>query len=189
LFSILTDSITVEKKGLKSFSIPYEKSPKILITTNYAVTGEGESFKDRMFEIEYCNHYNSKHAPIDDFGKRFFFDWNESQWKSFFTFMLKCVQFYLANGLVQYKHINLDRKKLVQTTSNEFCSFADKIPRGVELNKKNLFLSFYMENPDFSFKQRTFDSYLKVYARGTDIILRERDSAGDRLITLEEKTK
>jgi hypothetical protein len=189
LFSVLTDGITVEKKGQKPFNISFEDAPKILISTNYAIIGDGDSFQDRMFEVEFSNYYSASYKPENDFNKRFFEDWNESEWNSFFTFMLKCIQYYLTNGLVQYKHINRDRKKLVQITSIEFCSFADKIPRGVEKNKKDLFLNFFVENPDFPFKQKTFDSYLKAYARSMDMHIKERDSAGSRLIILEEKQK
>ncbi len=59
LFSVLTEGITVEEKGRKAFDIPYEKSPKILVTTNYTVIGEGESFKGRMYEVEFNEHYSS----------------------------------------------------------------------------------------------------------------------------------
>lgn len=182
LFSVLTDGITVEKKSQKPFSISFKDSPKILISTNYSISGEGDSFQDRMFEVEFGNYYNADHKPIDDFGKRFWDDWNNSEWNSFFTFMLKSVQYYLRNGLVYYKHINLDRKKLEQATKKEFCLFADSIEINKEYDKKELFESFVASYPEFHFMQRTFDSYLKLYSSYNNITLSERKSAGRQYV-------
>ena len=186
LFSVLTDGITVEEKGRKSFDIPYEKSPKVLVTTNYTVAGEGESFKGRMFEVEFSEYYSSSYQPIHEFGKRFFDNWEKEEWYIFYTFMLECVKFYLNNGLVEYESPNLKRKKLEQITSIEFCSFADKIGRDVEYDKKELFEKFVEENPDFPNMQRTFNSFLIKYCNYYNIQIKERKSASKIIIILEE---
>lgn len=184
LFSVLTEGITVEKKGKKPFNIPYKNSPKILISTNYTIQGFGDSFEDRMFEVEFSDHYNINHTPVDDFGKRFWDDWDEKEWNSFFSFLINCTQFYLKTGLVKYRHINLERKKLEQITSAEFCAFADKIERNVEFDKAELFANFIEENPHIPYMQRTFNSYLIKYCQNYNIYLKERKSAGKIFIIL-----
>ena len=40
-----------------------------------------------------------------EFGKRFFDDWSEEEWNSFFNFMVGCELYYLQNGLVDYETI------------------------------------------------------------------------------------
>ena len=44
LFSIITEGIEIEYKNQGTIKIPVEKSPKIVITTNYTIKGEGGSF-------------------------------------------------------------------------------------------------------------------------------------------------
>ena len=43
LFSVITEGIAVEKKNKDTLYIRYEDSPKVFITTNYMVSGEGNS--------------------------------------------------------------------------------------------------------------------------------------------------
>ena len=186
LFSVLTDGITVEEKGRKSFDIPYEKSPKVLVTSNYTVAGEGESFKGRMFEVEFSEHYSSSYQPIHEFGKRFFDNWEKEEWYIFYTFMLQCVQFYLNNGLVEYESANLKRKKLEQITSKEFCIFADKIELSKEYNKRLLFEDFKNEVEDIYFSQRTFTTWLRIYAGYNNIKIEERKSNNEQFIFLKK---
>ena len=39
LFSVVTEGLTLEKKNKDAIKIPFSKSPKIAITTNYAIKG------------------------------------------------------------------------------------------------------------------------------------------------------
>ena len=48
LYSNITEGITVEKKNLKEFFIPYKDSPKITISTNYVISDEGNHAKRRQ---------------------------------------------------------------------------------------------------------------------------------------------
>lgn len=44
LFSIVTEGITIEKKNKDAIKVPFENSPKVIITTNYAIKGQGKFF-------------------------------------------------------------------------------------------------------------------------------------------------
>ena len=81
------------------------ESPKISITTNYTVKGEGSSHLRRVFEVEMAGYFNDKNTPEDEFGHLLFSDWNDEEWSKFDNFMLRCVQYYLNNGLVESKTI------------------------------------------------------------------------------------
>ena len=52
LFSVVTEGLTLEKKNKDAIKIPFSKSPKIAITTNYAIRGKGSSFERRKWELE-----------------------------------------------------------------------------------------------------------------------------------------
>lgn len=188
LFSIITEGITVEKKNKNEYSIPFEKSPKILITTNHSIAGSDDSSIARQFVIEFSDYYNAKHQPINDFNKMFYKEWDETEWNAFYTFMLKCCQFYLANGFASYNYINLTRKKLIDETNQEFEEFISELSLGVEHNKKDLYERFKKEYEDYGqIKQNTFSKWTKVYAELNELEVQERKSGGNRYFTFVKK--
>ena len=101
LFSVVTEGLTLEKKNKDAIKIPFEKSPKIAITTNYAIKGSGNSFARRKWELELHQHYNKNFTPLDEFNKLFFGDWNDDEWCAFDNYMIGCLQGYLNTGLVE----------------------------------------------------------------------------------------
>ena len=112
LFSIITEGITVEKKGKDAYQIPFRDSPKISITTNYTIQGDGASHERRVFEVEIANYFNDKHTPEKEFKHLFFSDWDDEEWARFDNFMIRCIQYYLKNGLVDSNKVNLAYRKL-----------------------------------------------------------------------------
>jgi hypothetical protein len=120
LFSLITEGITIEYKGQDAIHIPVEKSPKIVITTNYTVKGNGGSFEARKFELELSNYFNVNYTPEDKFGKRLFDSWNENEWAEFDNYMINCLQFYLQKGLQKHDYKNLEVRKFINATSYEF---------------------------------------------------------------------
>jgi hypothetical protein len=188
LFSILTEGIKVEKKYRDSFFISFEDSPRIVITTNHTIQGKGGSFEDRMFEVEFSNHYNKAHKPQDDFGKLFFSEWNKEEWNKFHSFMMICVMYYLKNGLKSYPHINLQNRKLVQEYGEYFIKFVDSLELDKEYDKKELFLHFCEENFGIiTFEQRTFTNMIRDYAKSKKLEVLERESNGRSMIKLISK--
>ena len=177
LFSIITEGITIEKKNKNEYSIPFERTPKILITTNHSISGSDDSSTDRQFLIEFSDYYNAKHKPKDDFGKL-----------SFDNFLIECCQYYLKNGLKEYEYVNLIKKKLIDETASEFEEFIREIQTGKEHNKKELFESFKRTYEDFGqMKQNSFSKWIKVYAELYEMKVDERKSGADRYITFRKK--
>lgn len=188
LFSIITEGITIEKKNKNEYSIPYERSPKILITTNQSITGSDDSSKARQFVVEFSDFYNANHFPIQDFGKMFFDEWDKNEWCAFDNYMIECCQYYLKNGLKEYDYVNLTKKKLIDETAVEFEEFIKDVPLNVEQNKKDLFERFKKEYEDFGqMKQNTFSKWTKVYAELYDLRIDERKSGADRYFTFRKK--
>ena len=91
LFSIITDGFVVERKNKDEIFITFNESPKIVLSTNFSITGIDDSTLDRQFIIEFSDYYNKSHRPVDDFGKPFFSSWNESEWSDFDNFMIGCL--------------------------------------------------------------------------------------------------
>jgi hypothetical protein len=80
LFSVVTEGLTLEKKNKDAIKIPFSRSPKIAITTNYAIKGAGNSFARRKWELELHQYYTKEFTPLDEFGKLMFGDWNDEDW-------------------------------------------------------------------------------------------------------------
>lgn len=183
LFSVVTDDMSIENKGQKPFVIPFSKSPKILASTNYTIRGLGSSFRDRLFEIEFSDFYNEGHRPIDDFGKRFFDDWDESEWNAFYNFMFKCVKVYLTDGLIYPVNENLQERKIIDSSSREFKEFIEEQDLKEGVKKKALYEKFQKNYPDYMWlKQNTFSKWIKAYCNLKELKLYETRSNGQTLI-------
>ena len=128
LFSVVTEGLDLEKKNKDAIKIPFSKSPKIGITTNYAIKGSGNSFARRKWELELHQWYNKNRTPIDEFGKMFFSEWNDDDWCAFDNYMIGCLKRYLRTGLVESKFVNLELRKLSAETNHEFIEWCGLIP-------------------------------------------------------------
>ncbi len=184
LFSIITDNITVEKKNQNEIIIPFHESPKIIISTNYTIEGSDDSTIDRQFVIEFSDHYNKSHRPIDEFGHRFFDEWDGQEWNNFHNYMIGCMQFYLNRGLIKCSHINLEKKKLIDSTCEEFAEYFEALDFGIEHNRKILMENFKNEYDDFEeMKLTKFTRWLKEAGRIKNLKVAERKSGSERFIS------
>lgn len=202
LFSVVTEGLTLEKKNKDAIKIPFAKSPKIAITTNYAIKGSGNSFARRKWELELHQYYNKNFTPQDEFGKLLFGDWNDEDWSQFDNYMIKCLKSYLSTGLVKSKSINESIRNLSQATSHEFIEWVGlvdndektaTIPTNVRVYKNELFNSFIEDYPFYGVKgkdglSRTkFYRFITLYAKfRTDLTYDEdRDHIGQWIMLKE----
>lgn len=126
LFSIITGDLTLNKKNLQPIVIPFEKSPKIMFTSNYILSGDGDSHDARKIEIELFRHYSKTHKPIDEFGKLFFSkQWSKDDWNKFFSFMIGNIQLYLEKGLLASVLTTGKTKKVIANTCEDFFDFCE----------------------------------------------------------------
>ena len=123
LFSLITEGIPVNRKNKDEIYIPFERSPKIVITTNYVISGAGTSHDRRRHEIEFFQYFNSQRNPQDEYGRLLFDEWTASEWTAFDNYMLNNLQMYLQHGLLKSKSINADAKRFIQSTCKEFYDF------------------------------------------------------------------
>jgi hypothetical protein len=172
LFSVVTEGLTLEKKNKDAIKIPFAKSPKIAITTNYAIKGAGNSFARRKWELELHQYYTKEFTPLDEFGKLMFGDWNDDDWCEFDNYMIGCLTNYLKTGLVKSKFVNLKIRQLSAETCHEFiewCGLVDNNDRNVALQtdtrlyKNELYSNFIDEYPDYGPRGRMTISRTKFY--------------------------
>jgi hypothetical protein len=123
LFPVITNDLNVEPKGKNRYTIPFSKSPKILITSNYPVGGIGTSYARRMVKIQFAPYFSDKLTPEMEFGGRFFDDWDSDEWNRFDRYMIHCIQVFLKNGLVE-TGIDSTEAELKSQTSSDFFLWA-----------------------------------------------------------------
>lgn len=176
LFSIVTEGMTVEKKGQDAYQIPFKESPKISITTNYTINGSGPSHERRVFEVEIANYFNDQKTPEVEFGHLFFVDWDADEWANFDNFMIRCVQYFLKNGLVQSDKVNLAFRKLRNELGTEFIEFMESQKfNGTPLNRKDFRDNFNRQYPTvakFNTPQK-FNKKVKDYCAFNNITFTE----------------
>ncbi len=199
LFSVITEGLTLEKKNKDAISIPFEKSPKIIITTNYAIKGAGNSFARRKWELELYQHYTKEFVPESEFGKRFFVEWDTEEWLEFDNYMIECLQKYFNKGLVKSKFVNLKVRQLSAETSHDFIEWCGVIEgaeantnlvEGGKISMQTLFEEFILEYPDYSPRAKSslprskFYKWLVLYCiyKHGDKPVQGRDAAGKWII-------
>jgi hypothetical protein len=173
LFSAVTEGLTLEKKNKDAIKIPFSRSPKIAITTNYAIKGAGNSFARRKWELELHQYYTKEFTPLDEFGKLMFGDWNDEDWCEFDNYMIGCLTNYIKTGLVKSKFVNLKIRQLSAETCHEFiewCGLVDThqnrevmLQTDTRLYKNELYSNFVDEYPDYGPRGRMSVSRTKFY--------------------------
>lgn len=205
LFSLITQGITIEKKNKDAIKVPYSKSPKIAITTNYAIKGAGNSFARRKWEIELYPYFGGHHTPHDEFRRDLFAGWDKEEWESFDNYMISCLSGFLETGLVKSKFVNLEIRQLSAETSHEFiewCGLVDirnrneKLIEGSKIMKAEAYSDFITEYPDYAPKakmtisRQDFGKWMYSYALfQTGMQPEEGRSAGGRWIRIVPKLK
>lgn len=172
LFSVVTEGLTLEKKNKDAIKIPFSKSPKIAITTNYAIKGAGNSFARRKWELELHQHYTKNFTPLDEFGKLMFSDWDDDMWCQFDNYMISCLQGYMNTGLIKSKFVNLKVRQLSAETCHDFIEWCGllgtlqpnpALQSSIRLYKDDLYMDFINEFPDYAPKAKMTISRTKFY--------------------------
>lgn len=184
-FSIVTEGITIEKKNKDAIKISVQDSPKLLITTNYAIKGEGDSHERRRHELEFTKFYSAKFTPHDDFGMHLFRDWNNEMFQRYDNYVVHCIQLFMKNGLIAQNTKNIKTRKFIAETSIEFLEFiddAENFPRNSRLNKKMYYDKFLDDYPDFKkwLNRKTFVIWVQKYSTYKDLIFSDGNTQGER---------
>jgi len=183
LFAVLTDDMTVENKGETRIQLGFDESPKFVLTTNYTIEGQGASFEERIFQVEFHRHYKPGQKPLEIFGRRFFDGWDTQEWARFDNIMMACVRQYLKFGLYEYEHVNLPYKRLHTATTWQFAEWVLRQQPEREYSKGALFNSFREAFPgEFErLTQHRFTTWMKSFASIYKYDVEER-WPGDRQI-------
>lgn len=187
-FSMVTSYITVNPKGTKSFSLPFEKSPKLHITSNFPPIDSDESTLRRIWFLAFSDyyHYNTsgdyreQRLPLDEFGKNLFQNFDEEEWNEFFNFAALCVKAYMQYGKVeppmQELMANTYRNKLGPNFINwaNFYFSEDNQTIDSFIHKRMMFDTYKME-VTADINANTFKDKVSMYCRMKGWVLNPKD--------------
>ena len=118
------------------------------------------------------SYFGYHHTPEDEFNHMLFDDWDNDEWKSFDSYMINCLQYYLENGLVEHEFNNLETRKFINITNMEFYEWSkENLPLNTRNYKGDFYDRFVDEYPDYGPKskyklsQKKFRIYLEEYAK------------------------
>lgn len=168
-FSLVTEGMTLERKNKDAIKLKVEDSPKMVISTNYAIKGEGNSHDRRRFEIEFAQYYGKTLTPYDEFDRQLFDDWDDDDFQRFDNYMVYCLQSYLKLGLVSQNAKNIKMRKFIAETSMEFFEWVketENVQHNDRLEKSVYFANFTNEYQDFKkwLTNKKFNIWVQKYA-------------------------
>ena len=188
-FSLVTEGMTLERKNKDAIRLKVEESPKMVISTNYAIKGEGNSHDRRRFELEIAQYYGKNLTPYDEFGKQLFDDWEILEFQKFDNYMVYCLQVYLKSGLVIQNAKNLKMRKFIAETCMEFYEWIndkDNFPIGIRNDKTQYFVKFTEEYQDFKkwLTRKKFNIWVNKFATFKKLEYTEGNTNGMRWFML-----
>ena len=179
LFSQITDKMDVQKKHVNKMIIDFASSPKIALTTNYTIPQNTDSYADRKQLILLNNYFNANHKPENEFKDLFFVQWDEKQFLAFDNFVMRCIQSFLKNGLINYDDPELQKQNLINNTSKVFI---DLIESQYFINEyyllKELAAKLEINSNEDSVKSKITMQWLNTYAKYNNFQIETRRSGG-----------
>lgn len=170
IYTKITGDFGVNPKNNKPFVIPFSKSPKMIVSTNYAIGDSSSSTSDRLLIGVFSNYYHGaskdmeRRTPMDDFGHLFFNDWDSSEWNRFFNLAAQATKFYLkTNEKIGAPENNVIKRNSLTQMGPAFQNWADSyLP--AYLNKsleEDIFLEKDVAYEDLKNTERSLSSITK----------------------------
>jgi len=128
LFSVITESIQVDKKNKQQLIIPFNKSPKFYINSNFTLGKSDDSYAGRQLKFPIVKYFSAFYTPLDEFKHMFFDDWDKAEFCKFDNFMAFCAQSYLADinhKDLTFVSINSKERQLISETNKDFIDYMD----------------------------------------------------------------
>lgn len=190
-FPLITGKLKVNPKGGQPFTLDKHDTPKLLISTNHAINGDGSSFSDRQTFMAFSDYYNDNHKPVHDFGKNFFSEWGKEQWNLFYNLMANSLMLYFRSlkegwvgrgqGIIPPPMESLMKRRLRQQMGEDFLAWADEYfsldPNGgtfdpgsklnEQLSRKEVYDDLLDKNPNLRkyVTASSFSKRLKCYCQ------------------------
>lgn len=157
IFSMTTNSITVNPKGKTRISISNDDSPKLGFTSNFAPDDQSPSALRRILFFGMSNYYHDnklglfreKRQPRDDFGKELFKQYTDEEWNDTINFMAQCCSLYLQHEeMINAPMENIMHRNLTNHMGLNFLAWAE-VYFSPEANKLDILIPAAVAKEDY----------------------------------------
>jgi len=138
-YSMITGSMNINEKNVKSKEIDFGKSAKIAVTSNFPPHDKDSSTMRRILFCVFSDYYHkatdeNKYSVdmriADDFGYDLYNEkYTEEWWNEDFNFCVDCIQFYLStikdNLMIQPPMQNVIKRMNIQQMGEQFREWAE----------------------------------------------------------------
>lgn len=168
-FPCITGNFSINHKSGRKEQIPFSESPKLYIATNHDINGDSGSFTARQWKIAFSDWYNDGYSPVDEFGCRFFDDWEFEQWNLLYNLCAECIKLFLRFGCVEAPSDMLIIRKYKQIMGPAFEIWADEYFAGrlnMRLKRSDIFEDYMNKCSEERIykKPNAFRKKLETYA-------------------------
>ena len=187
IYGMVTGDFRVEGKNQHSFVIPFDKSPKFALATNYVLSRHDPSTEGRIWKQVFSdyyhvqtnkNDYKETRSIRDDFGQNIMgTEYSEQDWQRDIAFMLQCVQFYLSltpgNRRILPPMNNIERREQLMSVGKDFKQWADDYFAEGSGNvdtmiKVDTVLADFNNETKFGWSPRTLKKHMMSYCELAD---------------------
>lgn len=152
LYTNILGDINCQRKGTKAETIEFSETPKFIISSNWVIpySSESTSTNRRFAEYKLKKHYSREHTPIDEFGKRFFVDWDINEFNRFYSYIFRCVSLFFSDGLIVPAYDKEFDTFLIKFRNDAFSTEFERILKPLLATKKIFTVTdFYREYNHF----------------------------------------
>lgn len=187
IYGMVTGDFRVEGKNQHSFVIPFTKSPKFTLATNYVLPRHDPSTEGRIWQQVFSdyfhvqtnkNDYKETRSIRDEFGQNIMgAEYSEQDWQLDIAFMLQCMQFYMSltpgNRRILPPMNNIERREQLMSLGKDFKQWADDYFSEGSGNvdtmiKVDTVLADFNNETKFAWAPRTLKKHLMEYCKMAD---------------------
>lgn len=159
--------------------IPFEKSPKMAITSNHSIMKFDNSLRRRIWFVAFSDYYHpeakpsgqQERSPYTEFGKNIPDDYTEDEMNNFYNFMINCMSTYMRfRQRINPPMEAIERRTIQQKITEEFIWWCDEYFTpdriNVSVDRQEAYDAFQQTIPAKyrdSLKMNTFKERVRLY--------------------------
>ena len=201
----ITGDTKVNPKGKKPYTIPFDKSGKFSISSNYTPKNLGPSTERRMIYNVFSDWYHNmgettdyleSRDPSTEFGKQLFAEFSQEDWNNFYNTAVYALKFYLtATEKIGPAMGNVNRRNLMAVMGQTFYDWAktyfseigDKLD--VFFPREEAYKDFVFKNNPQKFTAQSFKAKLTAFCRLEGYILNPKKFQGKNGNIIQKQTQ
>lgn len=173
--SSITDNMRIDRRGKSSNILPFESSPKILLTAFLEPDNLDKTMRTRLLLFEVSGFYSEM------FNENIWNYWRLQDWNQFDNYVIECVQTFLQHGLIEQRKVSESRKKLEKLTSKAFAKWCMEYENGEGIQQDKLYVVFDMYAEFCKFTEgieqisiNRFGRWMNIYAQVHDLSIKRK---------------